>query len=78
MLGYPARKWPVKQAGDTLIYTDRPNRRQMLAYDDKVEWLTDWSLILDRLVELHGEDAATAIYPCGKIQFDAEKNPLSI
>ncbi len=78
ILGYPKRRWPVKQAGETLVYTDRPNRRQMLAYHDRVEWLTDWSLILGRLVELHGEDATAAIYPCGKLQFDAEKNPLSL
>jgi len=43
-----------------------------------VEWLTDWNLISGRFMELHGETATTAIYPCGKIQFDAEKNPLSI
>ena len=78
ILGYPTRKWPVQQAGETLVYTDRPNRRQMLAYDDRVEWLTDWNLISSRLMELHGETATAAIYPCGKIQFDAEKNPLSI
>ena len=78
ILGYPTRRWPVQQAGDALVYTVRSNRRQILAYDDKVEWLTDWSLILGRLEELHGEDATASIYPCGKIQFDAEKNPLSI
>jgi hypothetical protein len=78
ILGYPSRRWPVKQAGNTLVYTDRPNRRQMLAYDDRVEWLTDWSLILGRLTELHGDDATAAIYPCGKLQFDPEKNPLSV
>jgi nickel-dependent lactate racemase len=78
ILGYPSRRWPVKQAGETLVYTDRPNRRQMLAYDDRVEWLTDWSLILGRLVELHGDDATAAIYTCGKLQFDPEKNPLSL
>ena len=50
----------------------------MLAYDDRVEWLTDWNLISSRLMELHGETATAAIYPYGKIQFDAEKKPLSI
>jgi hypothetical protein len=77
-LKYPKRNWPVQQAGNTLIYTDRPSKRQMLAYDDRVEWITDWSLILGRLKSLHGENAKASVYPCGKLQFDSKKNPLDL
>ena len=50
----------------------------MLAYDDRIEWLTDWDEVLKRLKETHGEEASAAVYPYGKIQFDARKNPLDI
>ncbi len=76
--GYPSRRWPVKQAGRILVYTDRLSRRQMLAYDERVEWLTDWGEVLNRLKEIHGDEASVALYPYGKTQFDAEKNPLEI
>jgi nickel-dependent lactate racemase len=77
-LRYPKRNWPVQQAGNTLIYTDRPSKRQMLAYDDRVEWITDWSLILGRLKSLHGENAKVSVYPCGKLQYDSKKNTLDL
>jgi len=76
--GYPDRSWPVKQADRTLVYTDRLSRRQMLGYDERVEWLLDWSKIIKRLEEIHGEEASVAVYPYGKIQFDATKYPLYI
>jgi nickel-dependent lactate racemase len=76
--GYPSKRWPVKQAGRILVYTDRLSRRQMLAYDEKVEWLTDWGEVLNRLKKIHGEEASVAVYPYGKTQFDAEKNPLEV
>ena len=76
--GYPSKRWPVKQAGRILVYTDRLSRRQMLAYDERVEWLTDWGMVLNRLIEVHGEEASVAVYPYGKTQFDAEKNPLEV
>jgi hypothetical protein len=50
----------------------------MLAYDDRIEWLTDWDEVLKRLKETHGEEASVAVYPYGKIQFDATKYPLDI
>jgi len=50
----------------------------VLAYDERVEWKTDWGEVLQRLVELHGEAASVAVYPSAKLQFDAEKNPLEI
>jgi len=76
--GYPRRNWPVKQAENTIVYTDRPSKRQSLAYDERVEWLTDWTTILGRLIELHGDDATASVYPCGKIQFDSNESPLEI
>ncbi len=76
--GYPSKRWPVKQAGRILVYTDRLSRRQMLAYDERIEWLTDWSDVLNRLQDIHGEEASVAVYPYGKTQFDAEKNPLEV
>ena len=76
--GYPSKRWPVKQAGRIIVYTDRLSKRQMLAYDDRIEWLTDWDEVLKRLKETHGEEAAVAVYPYGKIQFDARKYPLDI
>ena len=76
--GYPTRRWPVKQADRILVYTDRLSKRQMLSYDDRVEWFTDWNEVLEQLIEVHGDEASAAIYPYGKIQFDAEKSPLDI
>jgi len=29
-------------------------------------------------MEVHGDEASVAVYPYGKIQFDAKKNPLDI
>jgi nickel-dependent lactate racemase len=76
--GYPNRRWPVKQAGNILVYTDRISKRQMLSYDDNVEWFTEWNQILKRLETKHGNDALVSIYPYGKIQFDSNKHPLEI
>ncbi len=76
--GYPTKRWPVKQADRILVYTDRFSRRQMLAYDDRVEWITDWDEVLKQLMAVHGEAASVAVYPYGKIQFDSKKNPLDI
>jgi len=76
--GYPSKRWPVKQADRIIVYTDRLSKRQMLAYDDRIEWLTDWDEVLKRLEETHGEEASVGVYPYGKIQFDARKYPLDI
>ncbi|MGD2200392.1 MAG: lactate racemase domain-containing protein [Candidatus Bathyarchaeota archaeon] len=76
--GYHQRRWPVEAAENTLIYIDRPSKHQALTYDDKVEWLTDWNIILGQLRETHGEDATASVYPCGKLQFDSEESPLEI
>jgi nickel-dependent lactate racemase len=76
--GYPSKSWPVKQAKRILVYTNRLSRRQMLAYDERVEWLTDWDQVLNKLIDIHGDDALVAVYSYGKIQFDAKKYPLDI
>ena len=68
----------MKQADTILVYTDRITKRQMLSYDDRVEWITDWDQMLKRLTTIHGKDASVAVYPYGKIQFDASKHPLEI
>ncbi len=78
MQGYPSKRWPVEQAGNIIVYTNRLSRRQLLGYDDRVEWSTNWGEVLERLSKLHGEDASVAIYPCAKIQFDAERYTLEI
>jgi nickel-dependent lactate racemase len=70
--------WPVKQAENIIVFSNRPSKRQMLSYDEKVEWYTDWNTIVERLIDLHGNDSSASIYPCAKIQFDSKKNPLSI
>ena len=78
MQGNPNRRWPVKQAGHVIVYTNRLSRSQMLGYDERVEWMTDWGAVLKRLEMLHGEEASVAVYPSAKLQFDREKNPLHI
>ncbi len=78
MQGYPSRRWPVEQAGNIMVYTNRLSRRQVLGYDERVEWSTDWGEVLGRLLELHSDGASVAVYPCAKIQFDAERYPLDI
>ena len=76
--GTTRKRWPVKQAENIIVYTNRLSKRQMLGYDEKVEWYTKWDVILERLKKLHGKDSSIAIYPCAKIQFDSKKNPLSL
>lgn len=76
--GYSRKRWPVKQAENIIVYTNRLSKRQILSYDEKVEWYTEWDVVVKRLRELHGRDSSSVIYPCGKIQFDSMKNPLSI
>ena len=78
MGGYERRSWPVKQAENTIVYTNRVSKRMMLSLDDRVEWRTDWESVLERMTDLHGDDASVAVYPCGKLQFDSDKYPLEI
>jgi len=76
--GYPSRRWPVEKAENIMVYTNRLSRRQMLLYDEKIEWITDWNMVKRRLLELHGDDASVALYPHAKLQFDGDKNPLDL
>ena len=75
--GYPNRRWPVEQAGQIIVFTDRLSKRNMLGYSEKVEWMTDWGSVLQRLEEIHGEEASVAVYPF-KHTFDPEEYPLVI
>lgn len=76
MQGYPSRRWPVEQAEHIIVYTNRLSRRQMLQYSERVEWTTSWDAVLRRLRDLHGVEASAAVYPCAKLQFDADRYPL--
>ena len=78
MQGYPLRRWPVEQAGHIIVYANRLSRRQMLGYSERVEWTTSWEVVLTRLQELHGGEASIAVYPCAKLQFNADRYPLVI
>jgi nickel-dependent lactate racemase len=76
--GQYRNRWPVEQAENAIVYTNRLSKRHMLAYSDRVSWMTEWDSVLQRLVEIHGKEASVAVYPSGKLQFDSAKNPLSI
>ena len=76
--GQHRNRWPVEQAENAIVFTNRLSKRHMLAYSDRVSWMTEWDSVLQRLVEIHGEEASVAVYPSGKLQFDSAKNPLSI
>ena len=76
--GQHRNRWPVEQAENAIVFTNRLSKRHMLAYNDRVSWMTEWDSVLQRLVEIHGEEASVAVYPSGKLQFDSAKNPLNI
>ena len=76
--GYPGKRWPVKQADNVMVFSDKLSRSHILDYDDHVEWATSWDVIIDKLQTLHWKDAKVAVYPCGKIQFNPHDNPLVI
>jgi nickel-dependent lactate racemase len=76
--GYPEKRWPVKQAKNIIVFTDKLSRNHLLEYHDRVEWVTSWEIIIDKLKKLHGEEALVAVYPCGKIQFNPKRFPLII
>jgi hypothetical protein len=78
MNNYPERQWPVKQADNIIVYSNRPSKRQKLKYKEEVEWQNEWNSIINRLIELHGDDASVSIYPVGKIQFNKPKYSLEI
>jgi nickel-dependent lactate racemase len=75
--GYPNKRWPVKQAGNIIVFSSRVSKRQRLQYSERVEWMTDWDTILTRLKDVHGEAADVAVYQ-NKLQFNPEKHPLII
>jgi nickel-dependent lactate racemase len=76
--GYPEKRWPVKQAKNIIVFTDKLSKGHMLEYHDRVEWLMNWEEISEKLKKLHGEEARVAVYPYGKIQFNPTRFPLII
>ncbi|KON28603.1 hypothetical protein AC480_03945 [miscellaneous Crenarchaeota group archaeon SMTZ1-55] len=74
--GYPQRLWPVEQAGKIMVWSERIARRNILRYDERVEWVSDWQRILTQLTAVHGEDATALVFPCSRVQFDPRKAPL--
>jgi hypothetical protein len=74
--GYPQRLWPVEQAGKIMVWSERIARRNILRYDERVEWVSDWQRILTQLKAVHGEDATALVFPCSRVQFDPRKAPL--
>jgi nickel-dependent lactate racemase len=77
MKGYPNRPWPVKQAGNIIVWSDKIAMRNRLRYNERVEWMSDWDNIIHKLTAIHGEDATVDVFPCSKIQFDSN-TPLNL
>ena len=75
----PVRK-PLQRGKRLIIYSPYKMRSydMRLGLREQTMWLTDWDEVLKRLKETHGEEASVAVYPYGKIQFDARKYPLDI
>lgn len=78
MEGYPNGLWPVKQAGKIMVWSEKIAKRNMLRYDEKVEWINEWDVILEKLRAVHGEDAVVKIFPCSRVQFDPDGAPLTL
>jgi len=76
MEGYPHRLWPVKQAGQIMVWSDKIAKRNMLKYDEKVKWIPDWQSIAKQLEAVHGDKATTMVFPCSRVQFDPTDAPL--
>ena len=76
MEGYPHRLWPVKQAGQIMVWSDKIAKRNMLKYDEKVKWIPDWQSIAKQLEAVHGDKATAMVFPCSRVQFDPTDAPL--
>lgn len=76
--GYPEKWWPVTQAHNIIVYTDTLSRKHMLEYHDRVEWVTRWDRLIDKLTQVHGDEATVTMYPCGPLQFNPTRYPLRI
>lgn len=74
-----AKQWPIEQAGHVIVLDKLRNmngNRGKMQYDERVEWLDDWSLVLKRLKEIHGDKASVAVFPTAAFQFDPDQYPL--
>jgi hypothetical protein len=76
MEGYPRRRWPVKQAGKIMIWSEKIVKRNMLRLAEKVEWTPEWKGIVEQLKAVHGENATAMVFPCSRVQFDPSQAPL--
>jgi nickel-dependent lactate racemase len=76
MEGYPRRRWPVKQAGKIMVWSEKIAKRNMLRLSEKVEWIPEWQRIVKQLEAVHGENATAMVFPCSRVQFDPSKAPL--
>ncbi len=76
MKGYPNRLWPVKQAGRVMVLTERIAKRNLLRYDKRVEWMSEWQCLIEELKAIQGEEATVMVFPCSRVQFDPSEAPL--
>ena len=71
------RPWPLKKADNIMIFDPRPTKSAKLRYSENVEWIADWSGIIERLRMIHGEKATVAVYP-SCLGFNPSKHPLKL
>jgi nickel-dependent lactate racemase len=76
MEGYPRRWWPVKQAGKIMVWDEKIAKRNVLRYNEKVEWMPEWQSIMKELEAAHGDHATAMVFPCSRVQFDPSEAPL--
>ncbi len=76
MEGYPRRRWPVKQAGKIMVWSEKIVKRNMLRLAEKVEWIPEWQGIVKQLKAVHGEKATAMVFPCSRVQFNPSQAPL--
>ena len=68
---YPNRLWPVKQAENILVWSQKIAKRNMLRYSESVNWLKQWDDVVTKLQALHGDAATVNVFPCSRVQFDS-------
>lgn len=74
--GYPHRLWPVKQAGQIMVWSEKIAKRNMLRYNEKIKWMPEWQSIAKQLEAVHGDKATALVFPCSRVQFDPTDAPL--
>lgn len=76
--GFPYASWPAGRADNAIVFDERPSKRTKLELSPKVEWIKDWSRVIERLKAIHGDEAKVAFYPYGPLHFNPDKKPLVI